>query len=75
VKLWILRGTVPTNPPTDVARGFVIRAATEEKARTHATRRCGDEGAEYWLSDKTSSCMELSVEGPAAILLRDFRDG
>lgn len=91
MKLWLLkpvaknlRGGPLTDPwepwraqcrRYDTAFGFVVRAESEEAARTHVadSHRTGVEGATSWLDPRWSTCKELSNEGEPIIILRDFR--
>jgi hypothetical protein len=78
VKLWILTAK-PGRPewadPWDKARGFVVRAENEYQARSIAAARCGYEGRDAWLDPTASTCKELTPEGEAGLVLRDFLDG
>jgi hypothetical protein len=72
----------------DCAAGFVVRAESEEAARQHIVNSgllelCGccplqyygDEQAATWSNPEYSTCDEISLDGPAQIILRDFRAG
>lgn len=77
MKLWLLK---PKNdehwdPGYDKAHGFVIRADSERQARELAASKAGYEGKEAWFRPQYSTCFELTVEGPAGVILRDFWDG
>lgn len=75
----------PWEPWYDKCFGFVIRAEHESIARKIASYHGGDENDSYvigdhevinrkaWLDPKYSSCIELSVDGPAEIIINDFR--
>lgn len=62
-------------PIYDCNNGFVIRAKSAAKARMLASRQRGDEGSETWLSSHTASCIELTIDGPEEVVLRDFNAG
>ncbi len=67
----------PWTPSYDRVFGFVVRAESEEEARRMVTRS-GETGAEVirhpdaWLSNDYSICMELTPDGEANIILRDY---
>ncbi len=80
MKLWLLRpfeNAPEWEPRYDKAFGFVVRAATEQEARALTDGNTGDE-CDYkdrvnpWLDPAKSTCVELSQEGEAAVILRDF---
>jgi hypothetical protein len=52
--------------------GFVIRAANEDKARGLAASNCGDEGPDAWLSERSSTCVELKADGPAGVIMEEY---
>ena len=62
----------------DCAQQFVIRAETAEQAREIAQKNGGDE-VRYtkfsWLNKEHAHCHELSVEGDAMLIMRDFLAG
>ena len=71
------------DPWYDKAFGFVVRAETEEQARQMANGNGGDEcgpvksyvyrtGGDPWLDPKQSTCEELTADGEAEIIIRDF---
>lgn len=74
----------PWEPDYDKSHGFIIRAADEDQARAIAMQNAGDEkygrrddmlGSDTttpWLDGKYSTCDELSVDGEAGMLMRDF---
>lgn len=59
----------------DENAGFVIRAETEQRARTLASMESADEGAECWLNPEKSTCSEIEVEGSEEIIITDFNAG
>ena len=92
MRLWLLRpqegltdGDNPWDPWYDKAFGFVVRAETEEEARSLAHIKAGDENrgefsgakisytTEPWKDAKYSSCFELLPEGAAGVVMQDFR--
>lgn len=83
MKLWLLEplsdlepGFSPWVPWYDKAFGFVVRAETEEQARELAHAQGGDENRaehEPWKNPLLSSCKELTAEGPAEVVIQDFK--
>jgi len=59
----------------DCSNGFVVRASTEQEARSLAVTEAGDEGADAWLDAKLTSCVVVNAKGPSEIVLRDFMAG
>ncbi len=60
----------------DCNDGAVIRAESKEKARHLAFSVLrGDEGPEVWLYPQTSTCDEISTDGPECVVLIDFHAG
>lgn len=62
----------------DENHAFVIRAASEEEARELANRQGGDEHArdpDFWKSPANATCVEITADGPAEIILTDFLAG
>jgi hypothetical protein len=81
MKLWLLRpseefpeGTKsPWEPWKDTVVGFVVRAEMEEDARGLADAEAGDEGNDDpWLDEQLSTCVELTADGPAEVVIQDF---
>jgi hypothetical protein len=86
MKLWLLRPIPPGltdddpwDPWYDKAFGFVVRAETEEQARAFAHDNAGDENREAkantkepWKNAKYSSCVELTADGDAEVVIKDF---
>ena len=75
----------PWDPYCDSVIGLVVRADSEESARALADknggaetdsfhRRVGVPGCGPWLRPEYSTCTELSVDGPACVILKDQRD-
>ena len=92
MKLWLLRpaenlpeGDDPWEPWYDKAFGFVVRAETEDGARSLAHANAGDENRggifgrkpagsnQPWLDAKYSTCTELTAEGAAEMVMMDFQ--
>ena len=73
MKLWLLRRK-KDRPQWDVCDGFVIRAASETKAREIADWKHGDEG-QIWMLPDEALCEELTTDGPEMIVLTDFNAG
>lgn len=64
-------------PWYDKAFGFVVRADTEEQARLLAHGDSGDEtpwqkDTGPWLDPAQSTCEELTANGEAGVVIRDF---
>ena len=77
MKLWIVRardGHDVWNPWYDKAFGFVVRAGTEEEARTLASFVHGAEGREPWLDATASTCEELTGDGAAEVVMADVHN-
>lgn len=83
MKLWLLRPAVYTKehgyvhglwmPWYDKAFGFVIRAETEQQAREMAAAlQEANELEHAWRDQASSTCTELTAEGPAQIVMIDF---
>ena len=64
-------------PSHDIMRALVVRAKSEELARTLASAECGDEGRYVWTQPIRTSCTELAsgVKGFYSLLCRDFKGG
>lgn len=75
MKLWILRpikGKKDWKPWHHKAFGHVVRAEDETEARERASIYHGDEGQDAWINNKKSTCIELTAEGEARHIIRDF---
>lgn len=91
MKLWLLRPKPdipeendPWEPWYDKAFGFVVRAESEERARTLANDSGGNEtgeittnvyrmGGDPWLDPDFSTCVELTNVGVEAVIICDLR--
>lgn len=74
----------PWEPWYDKCFGFVVRSDTEHGAREYAQAGAGDERRwEFmrkqtartttpWLDPKYSTCVELTADGDAGIVMQDF---
>lgn len=71
MKLWVLRPIEKWKPWYDSAFGFVVRASTESDARLAADSESGDEG-HVWSDAAKTTCIELSIDGPEGVIIRDF---
>ena len=81
MKLWLLRPIEKSglwDPWYDKAFGFVVRAKTEEDARSFAQAEGGAE-TEWgrgrnpaWTSQEHSTCIELFPEGEEGVIIKDF---
>jgi hypothetical protein len=72
MKLWKL-DRVHSDPYYACARGFVVRAESEEMARLMASGLAGEEGMDCWLTG-SSTCVELTADGAPGVVLRDFQE-
>jgi len=69
----------PWHPWYDKAFSMVIRAETEEQARGIAHIQAGDENNELdsvpapWKDPAYSTCVELTAEGEAGLIMREYR--
>lgn len=88
LKLWLLGirpevytehpGEHPWAHPWGTAQGFVVRADDEAQARRLADSYAGGETDEWhtpahpWLDPTYTTCVELTGDGPAEVILRDF---
>jgi hypothetical protein len=78
VKLWLLKPVHIEGDRRwgwDCAHGFVVRADSETDARLLAAGESGDELPTAWLKPELSTCEELTAEGGAEVVLRDFHAG
>lgn len=75
MKLYLL--TRKQFPGYDEAGGFVVAADTQGEARWIASERAGDELADTWLSEDSSTCKMIATRTSerAGVVLRDFRAG
>lgn len=75
MKLWILKPiddqSGPWEPWYDKTFGFIVRAESEEQARVLAAEQCGDEGPDAWLDESLSTCIELTSDGEAGVIIED----
>ena len=84
MKLFILRQVKEWEPWYDTAKGFIVRAETEQAARQliydyAKDRYCweddlvaGREGKEVWLNPELTTCTELDPDGKPELIMRDF---
>ena len=75
MKLWILRPIKENElwePWYDKAFGHIVRAEDETTARELAAEENGNEGKAAWLSNGSSTCVELSAVGEAGVVMTDF---
>ena len=77
---WTEEGRSSQRPRHDSSVGFVVRAESREKARMIASKGRGDEGSDFWLNPKLSSCETLAyilndATDEAGIVLRSFNAG
>ena len=83
MRLWKLQPADAALTPWGFrARGFVVRAVSEEAARRVVVEHADDEligtggeGAEAWLDPAFTACTPIPVDGPPEIIMRDFRPG
>jgi hypothetical protein len=80
MKLYLLRPIddhPAWEPWCDKAFGFVARATDEAHARRLAQAKGGDEtgykdAVPAWTDPSMSTCVELTVEGEAGVIIQDF---
>lgn len=79
MKLYLIRPINPNRNPWDPwydkAFGFVVRADNESEARAMVGEEAGDEirkAPDAWANPQYSSCVELTAEGEAEVVIRDF---
>jgi hypothetical protein len=83
MKLWILEPIDlpkgqrdPWDPWYDKAFAHVVRAQTEGEARALAGTSIGDEcrgpAGNVWLDPKYTTCIELTADGTAEVVMTDF---
>ena len=82
MKIWLLRpikGSGAWEPWYDKCFGFVIRAETSDAARSAAAKQGGDENPLFdepqgspWLDSSQSSCVQLTADGKAGLVIQDF---
>ncbi len=61
-------------PLYDIQDRVVVRASSEEHARTIANESKGDEGA-IWMDPAKARCVVLDDEGEAGLICRDHNTG
>ena len=71
-KFYLLKALQLPLKSYDCAEGFVIRASSAKKARLLASINCGDEGPDFWLNSKKSSCKTISEKGKTCVILKDY---
>lgn len=82
MKLWLLRPQEniidlddrqanPWAPWYDATFGFVVRAATEERARELAEHQSGAERKGAWLDSRYSTCEVLTAKGVEGVIIED----
>lgn len=75
-RLWILEPINPSDGPWepwyDKAFGFVVRACSEQEARSFAAEESGDEGGRPWLSSEFTTCEVLTHKGDTGVILQDY---
>lgn len=59
----------------DCVSNLVVRAKSQKRARELAGVVSGDEGAEFWLDKKKSSCISVTQEGDEGVIIEDRRPG
>jgi hypothetical protein len=63
----------PWEPWYDKTFGFVVRAATEERAREIAESERGAEHSGAWLDSRYSTCEVLTAAGVEGLVIEDNR--
>lgn len=78
-QLWLLKrrdvddeGQCESGTPYDEAVAFVVRAASERRARELACTKKGDEGT-IWLAPTLVSCVPLEQAGEEGVILRNYQ--
>lgn len=77
MKLWLLQCNKDFGY-YDTARGFVVRAATQDDARQLADQEGWDETDAIhhpWLIPELTSCVELTAAGEPGVILADYLEG
>jgi hypothetical protein len=79
-----LKDDNPWYPWYDKAFGFIVRAETEAEARKIASENAGEENrGEFlskktanaktpWMDEKYSTCIELTCDGEAGMIMKNF---
>ena len=65
------RADNPWEPWYDATFGFVVRAATEERAREIAELSSGAERKGAWLDSRYSTCEVLTADGAEGLVIED----
>jgi hypothetical protein len=73
LRLWLLTRTGATG--LDEVSAHVVRAVDAGSAQAHAALGAKDEPLETWLDEASSSCVELTTDGPAGVVLQDVNNG
>lgn len=73
MKLYLLKRT--DSHDYDEMIGAVVVASNEAEARQIAGSASRDEGSVPWAYPGTSTCVELTAEGPARLVLAEGIDG
>jgi hypothetical protein len=72
--IYLLLPVRPSDPPfepvLDRNYGFVVRADSEEQARSLADDLAKSEGAGTWLDPALTSCEPVDNGGPSVLLVR-----
>jgi hypothetical protein len=78
MRLWLLspreiaeKADDPWEPWFDKNFGMVVRAPDEATARTLARKAAWGEGADAWSDPALSSCVELTANGEAGVIMTD----
>jgi hypothetical protein len=77
MRLWILRpideGVEPWYPWMEHRMfGFVVRAKDESTARVLAATHALGEGPRAWLAAQSSTCVKLTADGPAEVVMDNY---
>lgn len=73
MKLWLLKRS--TEWEYDETNAFVVRAIDAMAARGIAAANSAEEGAETWLNETKSTCVEIEADGEPGVILEDHRAG
>lgn len=78
MKLWLIERTADHGGEWDIFLGFVVRAETEQAARQLAAENSvgwHPTPDADWLDSAWASCVEVSAEGDAGVILDSFKAG
>lgn len=59
----------------DLVNGAIVRAGSEDEARSLLSTQAMDEGPNAWLNPALSTCEILAIEGISEIIIKDCSNG